>query len=529
MKESTKKINTRIDLILLILFLIGSLYFLVEMILGEMIPMKYILMIGVGVFVLFLLIYLTFKWHNLFIYIIRKIILVFLCSVLIVGGVFQGQLRSAFLNVVDGSTMTDQMHVVVLKDSNYESMDDISTLGYENQANGLLTYALEKLVNETLTHVPYETQIDAYAQLDLKQVDAILVSDQEFTFEVDKKDSTYLEKYRILDTIERRITNNGMGVSSTLTEPFVVYVTGLDSLGEPTYNRLSDVNMLLMIDPNHHHVEMISINRDTYVPNAKYNDYPDKLTHLGWDGARAGADALERVFGIEIDYTVKVTFESLIKIIDALGGIDVDVLISFTEQDENRSFASENLIHLEKGYQHLDGREALAYARHRKSAGWDVMGREKAQRQIIAAVANKILSVEGAFKIGDVLNVAASYVATDMAMSDARGFVMKAIDDGKPWTFGSSTVNSHYEFPLPTASYSYADLSSVLLSTKDIQKVHDMYVSMEEEVNLNEFEFDLNNMEQYSHEFELDPKVITVENYYEVVPTYFPSYLRHRF
>ena len=529
MKESTKKINTRIDLILLILFLIGSLYFLVEMILGEMIPMKYILMIGVGVFVLFLLIYLTFRWHNLFIYIVRKMILVFLCSVLVIGGVFQGQLRSAFLNVGDGSTMTDQMHVVVLKDSNYKSMDDISTLGYENQVNGLLTYALEKLVNETLTHVPYETQVDAYAQLDSKQVDAVLVSDQEFTFEVNKKDSTYLEKYRILDTIERRITNKEIGVSSSLTEPFVVYVTGLDSLGEPTYNRLSDVNMLLMIDPNHHHVEMISVNRDTYVPNAKYSDYPDKLTHLGWEGARAGADALERVFGIEIDYTVKVTFESLIRIIDALGGIDVDVLISFTEQDENRSFASENLIHLEKGYQHLDGREALAYARHRKSAGWDVMGREKAQRQIIAAVANKILSVEGAFKIGDVLNVAASYVATDMAMSDARGFVMKAIEDGKPWTFGSSTVNSHYEFPLPTASYSYADLSSVLLSTKDIQKVHDMYVSMEEEVNLNEFEFDLNNMEQYSHEFELDPKVITIENYYEVVPTQFPSYLRHRF
>ena len=105
----------------------------------------------------------------------------------------------------------------------------------------------------------------------------------------------------------------------------------------------------------------------------------------------------------------------------------------------------------------------------------------------------------------------------------------KAIEDGKPWTFGSSTVNSHYEFLLPTASYRYADLSSVLLSTKDIQKVHDMYVSMEEEVNLNEFEFDLNDMGQYSHEFELDPKVITVENYYEVVPTHFPSYLRHRF
>lgn len=529
MKESTKKINTRIDLILLILFLVGSIYFLIETILGEMIPLKYVLVLGISVFVIFLLIYFTFSWNNIFIYVIRKILLIGLCAILVIGGVFQGQLRSAFLNVDDGSTITDRVHVIVLKDSTFDSIDDLTTIGYVDELNSLVTYALGEVENDTLTKIPYEAIDMAYARLDLKQVDAILVTDQEYSFEIEKKDSTFNDEYRILHTVERKTTNNGLTVSKELTEPFVVYISGLDSIGEPTYNGLSDVNMLLMVDPKNHHVEMISINRDTYVPNPKYNDYPDKLTHLGWDGAQASAEALEKVFGIEIDFTVKVTFESLIKIIDALGGIDVDVLISFKEQDENRSFASNDMIYLEKGFQHLNGKEALAYARHRKSAGWDVKGRETAQRQIIAAVVDKVLSVEGALRIGDVLNVAASYVATNMPMSSARAFVMHAIEDGKAWTFGSSTVNSDYEFLMPTASFAYADLSAVLLSEDDIQKVHDMYQSMFEEMNLDEFAFDLNDMSQYSHEFELNPKVITVENYYQVVPTYFPSYVRYNY
>lgn len=529
MKHSSKKMNRRIDLILLILFLVGSIYFLIEMLLGEMIPLKFVLVIGFGIFAIFAIIFKSFKWKNPIVTMIRKVVLVLLCLILLIGGIFQGQLRSAFLNVGDASTITERMHVIVLKESKFKNVNDLMTLGYTNDAGALTSYALQELENYSLFEIEYDEQEDAYDHLDNNQVDGILVSDQDYTFEIEKKNSDYSKKYRILHTVNKKTVSDANGVPKDLSEPFVVYVSGLDNLGEPTYNGLSDVNMLLMVDPEKHHVEMVSINRDTYVPNVKYNDYPDKLTHLGWDGAKASADALARVFGIEIDFTVKVTFESLIKIIDALGGIDVDVLISFTEQDENRSFASDNLIHLEKGFQHLNGREALAYARHRKSAGWDVKGREQAQRQIIAAVVDKVLSVEGALKIGEVMNVAASYVSTNIIMSDVRAFVMKAIEDGKGWTFGSSTVNSNYEFLMPCASYRYADLSAVLLSEDDIYKVHNMYISMTEEVSLNEFAFDLNDMSQYTHSFELDPKVITVENYYQVVPTYFPSYLRHNY
>lgn len=525
MKKSTEKMNTRIDLVLLILFLFGSIYFIVEMLLGEMIPLKYVLLLGIGVFVLFLLIYLTFKWHNTFIYVFRRIVLGLLCTVLIIGAIFQSQLRNAFLNVNDGSTIINRMHVIVLKDSTYKTMDDLTSIGYVE--NGLISSILEEIQSKKL--IQFDDQMKAYSQLNSNQVDGILITDKDYTFEVERNDSYFNKKYRILHTLEKNTINGDVINKKNLKEPFVVYVSGLDNIGKPTYNGLSDVNMLLMVDPKNHRVEMISINRDSYVPNAKYNDYPDKLTHLGWNGANAGAEALERVFGIEIDFTVKVTFESLIKIIDALGGIDVDVQISFKEQDENRTFAEGNVIQLEKGFQHLNGREALAYARHRKSDGWGVKGREKAQRQIIAAVAHKVLSIKGAFKIGEVLNVAASYVATNLPMSSARSFIMNAIDDVRPWSFGSSTVDSDIGFLMPCASYPYTDLFAVLLSKDDIQKIHDMYVSVNEVINLNEFEFDLNDMDKYTNEFDYDPRVITLENYYQVVPTYFSNYIRYNF
>lgn len=529
MKDRTKKINKWIDMILLILFLAGSIYFLVEALIGELIPLNYILIAGIVLLVIFALIFLTFRFENKPVFVIRKIILVILCALLVFGSLLQGKIRSAFENVDDGSTTKDRMYVVALKDASYSEIEDIHTLGFIDHANELITYSMGQIEDYSLEKMPYENVEEMLNALDAHDVDAVLISDQDQTFEKKKDDSSYNDKYKTIYTIEMTTTSTSVKIPTDLSQPFVVYVSGLDDMGEPTYNGLSDVNMLLMVDPKNHHVEIVSVNRDTYVPNPYLNDYPDKLTHLGWKGAEAGAEVLERVFGIHIDYTAKVTFESLIEIIDTLGGIDVDVQLSFCEQNENRSFAKDDLICLEKGYQHLNGSQALAYARHRKTAGWDVKGREQAQRDIIAAVVNKLLSVEGALKAGDVLNVAANYVSTNLPMSSAKAFVMNAISSGNAWTFGSSTVNSNYEFLFPCASFTGQDLYAVLLEEEDIMHVHDLYVTMNSELNFSEFSFDLNDMSQYENTFEMDPKVLTVENYYQKVPVYFPNYLRYNY
>lgn len=523
-----KRINNTFDLIMLVVLLVAGIYFLIEMWIGKLIPLKYILGIALFLIVVIVGTFFTYKVKNQGFRLFRKVYLIALSVLLMIGSIFQGSVRSAFSHV-NGSTSKMMMYVIALKEHGVNKLEDVEVFAHLNQTNEFISLSLEKMKNYSFETVSFENVEDELNALNENVVDAVLISGQELELLLKDKELDFEDKYKKIHSIEVEIQSEKVQVDSDLTQPFVVYVSGLDSMGEPTFNGLSDVNMLLMVDPVRHHVEMVSVNRDTYVPNEQYDNYPDKLTHLGWQGPEAGAKALEKVFGIEIDYTVKVTFESLIKIIDTLGGIDVDVKLSFSEQDEYRSKKEEDLIHLEKGYQHLNGREALAYARHRKTAGWDVKGREQAQRDIVKAVVKKVLSIEGALKVGDVLKVGASYVSTNLSMDSVKGFMMNAIDQGAQWSFGSSTIKSDYEFNLPTATGGNLDLSSVLLEESDARYVHDLYLSMFEEESLNDFSFDLNDLYQGMDSFEMDPSTITVENYYEKVGEMFPDYLRYPF
>lgn len=524
------KKSIKFDLFLLIVFLACSIYFVVELVIGALIPNKYLIAVAIALLILAILLALSLKIEHKAVLIIRRIILVILSVCLLLGGTFQGKIRNAFLSINDGSLSKRSMYVIVKQNSKIDSINEVSSLGFKDQASELMTYSLEQLEEYDMDQIPYLMLDEMFIDLDDEKMDAMMISDQDYALKKDQNED-FTKDYRIIYKIEMSVQNeNSANDIDITTKPFVVYVSGLDEMGEPTFNGLSDVNMLLMIDPVAHHVEIVSVNRDSYVPNPKYDDYPDKLTHLGWQGPEATAQVLERIFGIEIDYFAKVTFESLIEIIDTIGGIDVDVQLKFCEQDENRSFASSDLICLNKGYQHLDGKQALAYARHRKTAGWEVKGREQAQRDIIEAIVNKMLSVSGAMKVADVVEVASKYVSTNLPMDKAKAFLNKAIDDEASWTFNSTTVESGYEFRYPTASVgNQLDLSCALLSEKDIRYVHSLYYAITSDQKMSEFAFDLDDMEQYDDDFELDEKVVTVEHYYKTVNKYFPTFLRERF
>ena len=514
-----RRINNKFDFIILLIFLLFGLIFSIEAIIGNLIPLKYILLFLLFIIILFISIFLTFKVRNQMFRIIRRCFSIFLCVCLLVGCIFQGQLRNAFSNVL-GSINSDYMYVIVSE--SYEGkINDIKQVGYHDEVSDLLVYSLNELDNKsTIPYNSIDSLIDALKQ---NKIQSILLSAKDVSFYKSK-----LEGLKEIHEIE--MTTKEKVIKSDLTEkPFVVYLAGIDNMGLPTQMGLHDVNMLLMVNPKNNHINIVSINRDSYVPNSKMNNYPDKLTHFGWYGPEMVCESLETVFGIEIDYYAKVTFESLIKIIDAMGGIEVDVKISFTEQDENRSFSSQNLIHLDKGLQTLNGSEALAYARHRKTAGWGVAGREKAQRDIIKAVINKMLTVEGALKLGDVLNVGASYVSTNLSMDSAKAFIKNAINANEPWTLTSSTVSSDHEAFLKCAMENGTYRSVNVLETSDVYNVHNLYESMFEKINLDEFKFDLNDINKYIDKFTLDKHVITFENYYEVVPKYFEEYLDYRF
>ena len=110
------------------------------------------------------------------------------------------------------------------------------------------------------------------------------------------------------------------------------------------------------------------------------------------------------------------------------------------------AFKKEDLICLKKGKQHLNGKQALAYSRHRKTKGYDNAGRERAQQRIIKAIINKLISANGLTKVNDLMDIAPNYIITNMPAEKIADFVSGELNELKPWTISSITSdNGVYE------------------------------------------------------------------------------------
>ena len=219
-------------------------------------------------------------------------------------------------------------------------------------------------------------------------------------------------------------------------------------------------------------------------------------------------DTISQFFGIPVDYYARVSFNSMIEIVDTIGGIDVDVEIDFCEQDENRSFKKEDLICLKKGKQHLNGKQALAYSRHRKTKGYDNAGRERAQQRIIKAIINKLISANGLTKVNDLMDIAPNYIITNMPAEKIADFVSGELNELKPWTISSITSDNGVYEDLYVASLDPSlGVSNVYLFSRDeVHAVVNAYDAARRQLQMNSFTFNLNDL--YAN----TPKINTSEN-----------------
>ncbi|KFN04508.1 LytR family transcriptional regulator [Bacillus clarus] len=187
----------------------------------------------------------------------------------------------------------------------------------------------------------------------------------------------------------------------------------------------TDALLLATFNKDSKTVKLLSIPRDTYtyIPIEKKKD---KITHAhafgsaknGKNGGpQASIDAVEKLLNVPVDYFVKFNFKSFIKIVDDLGGIEVDVPVEFTEQDSNDNAEA---IHLEKGIQKLNGEEALALARTRHVDS-DAM-RGQRQQLVIEAILKKLTSVGSVTKVGDIIDDINGQFVTNLTFDDMLSF-----------------------------------------------------------------------------------------------------------
>ena len=173
----------------------------------------------------------------------------------------------------------------------------------------------------------------------------------------------------------------------------------------------------------------------------------------------------------------------------------MDVEIDFCEQDENRSFKKEDLICLKKGKQHLNGKQALAYSRHRKTKGYDNAGRERAQQRTIKAIINKLISANGSTKVNDLMDIAPNYIITNMPAEKIADFVSGELNELTPWTISSITSDNGVYEDLYVASLDPSlGVSNVYLFSRDeVHAVVNAYDAARRQLQMNSFTFNLND------------------------------------
>lgn len=239
------------------------------------------------------------------------------------------------------------------------------------------------------------------------------------------------EETKILGTLDKTEKNTDTTKVSKIDKPFTALIMGVDSDKENLANTAfnGDALMLVTFNPDTLNTTMLSIPRDSYVPIACFkNQLKNKITHAAAYGETCMINTIQNFTGIDIDYYVKINFTGVVNIIDALGGIEVDVPYSFCEQNSKRQFGS-HMIYVEKGKQTLNGEEALALARNRKThsnicaAKWtsgtrNDFVRGQNQQLVLRGILNKLKDVKSLNTIMNILDKVSSSMATNMSTNE---------------------------------------------------------------------------------------------------------------
>lgn len=431
---------------------------------------------------------------------VHRVIMVLLCAVLCFASYTIQNSSSTFSIVTQGDRSVIKISVITKADGDIQDLASLSnkTVGVQNGMDANNAQYAKELLDQEVNGIQYEELLDyttMYDELQSGELDAMIISNTSMSLLEDHYE-TLSSDIRVLTVYERESDsiNTATTDKDLRTEPFVIYLGGMDEGDDPSINGRCDVNILLLVNPKVNKITTISIPRDSYVPNPALGYASDKLTHLGNHGPENSIAGLEAFTGIDIDYYAKVNFFSVIEIVDAIGGVDVDVQLDFCEQDEYRNKDEAHQICLSAGEQHLNGQQALAYSRHRKTETWGTQGREYAQTQIIEAIINKLTTVEGASNVNAVMNIAQKYVSTNIPMEQLSAFLSYQLDHLSPWSVESITLTDGYDMLLTTASMTGTPLSCHLLTMEDAQLINIAYNSMFESPSMSAFTFDVNDL-----------------------------------
>jgi LCP family protein required for cell wall assembly len=218
---------------------------------------------------------------------------------------------------------------------------------------------------------------------------------------------------------------NSSLTNGILTGPRVnILLLGSDTDQKFQGSYIAQTDIVVTIDPSSKTVGMLSIPRDFFIPVPGYGMHKlDEAYGLG--GVALSRQTIEQDFGIPINYYAWVGLDGFIKVINEVGGVDVDVqhpIVDDNYPDDvganaNNPYAVKRL-YLAPGPQHLDGPTALEYVRSRHADLVGDFGRSARQQQVLSALKTKLANPDVFNKLSSIANDLQGFLKTDMALPD---------------------------------------------------------------------------------------------------------------
>ncbi len=217
---------------------------------------------------------------------------------------------------------------------------------------------------------------------------------------------------------EMQAIQDVLAPKKSFDEPFYMLLVGSDArAGSDEDGARSDTNIVVYVDPTKNLAELVSIPRDTMIEidgvgRAKFN------AAYNYGGVSSTIREASQLLGVDISHYAEVNFESLIQLVDVVGGVDVEVdeRIDDTDADNTTDNPYGERIIIEEGPQHLNGDQALVFARSRAYADGDFT-RTANQRKLIMALVNKVLEMP-VTELPGIVQSAAKCVTTDLSVTD---------------------------------------------------------------------------------------------------------------
>lgn len=472
-------------------------------------------------FILYIVLYCFWNLLNLLrrkykALIITSIVSVIFIIIFCVGSYYINMVYSNIDNITEDDRLVYTSYLIALKDTEFDNDSSVGMLDSENEIEWNVLarklYSEEKLANSITDYTDYNEMIrDLYNG----DIDAIFVPGNYVTlFSNEEQYQNISSETKVLYEYSEEMDNQDLVLSSdkTFDEPLTFLLMGVDSEkaglnANAAFN--GDTLMLITFNPTTLTATMVSIPRDTYVPIACNNNRYAKINSSAAYGTSCVIDTVSNFLDVEIDYYVKINFKGVVELVDAIGGVEVDVEAPtynsdkydgmMCEQNSDRQFGS-SLVCIEPGLQTLNGEQALAYARNRHMYIGGDLDRIRHQQQVVEAIASKALQFSSITDLQNILNAISSNIATNMDTNTilsgynvVKNMVSNVIGGEDLLNINKAYLET-YSLPVyvPSMGYTTSAQGYYVDSLEDIRHALKVTLGLEDEEVIKTFSFSVN-------------------------------------